>query len=172
MEPKLSEIINNEGFIAISSAIRNSTIRLQIKSQFQMTHEKFEIKYGFAQELQSKSRSKIDLAKFIANFLGKYNSETARHKEKKPEILFRPNVRKEDEDDFYTLLEKYSNNSDLIGALLASYGYALPKYEQTENSKLEKLQKEAEVLGYQLVKIEDNARDDNEQNQDNQEDNN
>jgi hypothetical protein len=154
MEPTLSEIIENEGFQAVASAIRNSTIRLQIKSQFQRSHEKFEIRYGFAQDLQSKSRSKNDLAKFIGNFLGKYNAETARHKEKRPEVLYRPNVRKEEEDKFYQLLERYSDKSDLIGSLLSAYGYALPKYEETDDSKVEKLKTEAEKLGYELVKIE------------------
>lgn len=154
MEPNLNEIIENEGFQSVATAIRNSTIRLQIKSNFQNTHQRFEIKYGFVQELQSKARAKNELAKFIGNFLGKYNAETARYKEKSPNVVYRPNVRKEDEDKFYFLLEKYSNCSGLIGSLLASYGFALEKYEESDIDKLEKLQKEAEKLGYELVKVE------------------
>lgn len=151
----LTEIITNEGFLAVASAIRNSTIRLQVKSRFQEAHKRFDIKYGFAQELINKSKSKPDFIKFIGDFLAKYDSETAKHKEKNLNIIFRPNIRKDDKDSFFSMVEKYSKSINVIGALLASYGFALEKFEDSNEDKLEKLNKEATKLGYQLVKIED-----------------
>ena len=134
MDSNLSEIITNEGFLAVAKAIRNSTIRLQITSKFQKNHNKFKIKtrYGVAQQLQNKSKSKNDLATFVGEFITLYNSETAmgvERNEGKFKIedgqFFRANVRDEELLDFYGLLDKHP--SRLIGALLASYGFALRK---------------------------------------------
>ena len=155
MDNRLSKIINDEGFLAVAGAIRNSTIRLQIKSRFQETHKKFEIRYGFAQELINKSKSKDDLVKFMGNFLAKYNSETAKHKEKNAQILFRPNIRKEDEEKFFLLLDEHPPH--LVGSLLASFGFALEKYDAKSEEQIVKLQEEAAKLGYQLVKIEEES---------------
>ena len=153
-ELNLKEIIENEGFKAVAKAIRNSTIRLQIKSKFQETHKKFQIRYGFAQQLANKSKSKIDFVQFISEFLGKYDAETASHKEKNPNVIYRSNVREEEKDLFYNLVEKYSNSISVIGALLSSYGFALERYNENDEERVEKLNKEAEALGYQLIKID------------------
>ncbi len=151
---KISEIIANEGFLAVASAIRNSTIRLLKPSNFKETHRRFEIRHGLAQELINKSKSQKDFIEFIGDFLAKYDAETAKHifLAKNPEIRFRPNVKKEEKDSFFALLDKYSPR--VIGALLASYGFALEKYEVAAETKLQKLRDEAEKCGYQLVKIE------------------
>lgn len=115
----LTEIINNVGFQAIAKAIRKSTVTLQYTPK---DARKFDVKYGVAQKLQIKSKSKEDLAEFIGDFIASYNAETARNVEKvsSPE---RPNVRINELQDFYLLLDTYP--SSLIGALLASYGFAL-----------------------------------------------
>lgn len=115
----LTEIINNVGFQAIAKAIRKSTVTLQYTPK---NARKFDVKYGVAQKLQIKSKSKEDLAEFIGDFIASYNAETARNVEKvsSPE---RPNVRINELQDFYLLLDTYP--SSLIGALLASYGFAL-----------------------------------------------
>lgn len=115
----LTEIINNVGFQAIAKAIRKSTVTLQYTPK---DARKFDVKYGVAQKLQIKSKSKEDLAEYIGDFIASYNAETARNVEKvsSPE---RPNVRINELQDFYLLLDTYP--SSLIGALLASYGFAL-----------------------------------------------
>ena len=121
---KISEIISNEGFQKVASAIRNSTVILQgAKSRGGKID--FEIRYGLAQELQNKSRTPIDLATFIGDFIGTYNAETAR----KAEInkAYRKPIRDNELNDFYGLLDKYP--SKVIGALLASYGFALTEKE-------------------------------------------
>jgi hypothetical protein len=120
----LSEIINNSGFKAVAYAIRKSTVTLLINKK----DAEYDIRYGVAQLLQSKSKSKEDLAEFIGDFVSFYNSENAMKSEKN--IKFRRNYVKEDElSAFYLLLDKYSQKSKLIGALLASYGFALPAKE-------------------------------------------
>lgn len=118
----LSEIILDEGFKAIAQAIRKSTVILQYTPKDQ---RKFEIRYGLAQQLQNKAKSKEDLATFIGEFVGTYNAETARNAEKNGGKSMRANVKDEEQIRFYSLLDKYP--ARLIGALLASYGFALNK---------------------------------------------
>jgi hypothetical protein len=121
---KLSDIITNNGFLAVAKAIRKSTVSLQYTPK---TNRQFEIRYGVAQQLQNKSKSKIDLVSFIGEFIGLYNAETARFKEKNPDKLSRAIVKDEELNQFYSLVDSYS--SKLIGALLASYGFALETKE-------------------------------------------
>lgn len=123
---KISEIITNDGFQKVASAIRNSTVVLQgLKSRGQKIE--FEIRYGVAQELQNKSRTKADLAVFIGDFIGTYNAETAR----KAEInkAYRKPVRDNELNQFYEILDNHSPK--VVGALLASYGFALTEKEKT-----------------------------------------
>jgi hypothetical protein len=122
----LMEIINNEGFQAVAKAIRKSTVTLQYTPK---DKRKYEVRYGIAQTLQTKSKSKEDLAEFIGEFIATYNSETARYYEKKGES-YRSNVREDELIKFYTLTDQYS--SRLIGSLLASYGFALTAKENND----------------------------------------
>lgn len=123
-ELNLSEIIQNEGFKAVAKAIRNSTVSLQYTPKDQ---RQFEIRYGLAQQLQNKSKSKEDLATFIGEFIGTYNAETGRYKEKNSEknIKIRANIKDEELAQFYSITDKFP--ARLVGALLASYGFALTK---------------------------------------------
>jgi hypothetical protein len=118
---RLMEIINNKGFQAIAKAIRKSTVSLQYTPK---DARQYDIRYGVVPTLQTKSRSSEDLATFIGNFISTYNAETARYAEKNGKSL-RINVREDELNDFYSLLDKYP--SQLVGALLASYGFSLPK---------------------------------------------
>ncbi len=118
-EFKISEIISNEGFQKVAYAIRKSTVTLQYTPKDQ---RKFEVRYGLAQTLQNKSKSSADLAEFIGEFIATFNAETARYAEKNGSVL-RANIRKNELNNFYELLDKYP--SKVVGALLASYGFAL-----------------------------------------------
>ncbi len=122
-ELNLTEIVSNAGFKAVASAIRKSTVSLQYTPKEQ---RKFEIRYGFAQQLQNKSKSKEDLATFIGEFIGTYNAETGRYAEKFGKAP-RATVKDAELMDFYQILDK--NPSRLIGALLSSYGFALTAKE-------------------------------------------
>jgi hypothetical protein len=120
---KISEIIANEGFQKVAYAIRKSTVTLQYTPKDQ---RKFEIRYGLAQTLQNKSKSAKDLAEFVGEFIATYNAETARYAEKTGSVL-RSNIRENELSQFYGLLDKYP--SKVVGALLASYGFALTEKE-------------------------------------------
>lgn len=123
----LGDIIANKGFQAVAQAIRKSTVSLHYAPE---EERKFGIRYGLAQELQNKSKSKLDLAVFIGEFIAAYNAETAKAAEKNRAKPLRANVKDEELSLFYTLLDKYP--SRLVGALLASYGFALKSGEVKE----------------------------------------
>ena len=80
-----------------------------------------------AQALQVKSKTPEDLAEYIGEFIATYNAETARQTEKSGQAL-RANVREDELTEFYSLLDKFS--SKLVGAMLASYGFALSAKKQ------------------------------------------
>ena len=143
-ELKLSEITSSIGFQAIAYAIRKSTVTLLLTPK---EARQYEPRYGVAQALQSKSKSSTDLAEYIGDFISFYNSETAMKSDKeKPgkvtdassqeqkNMKSRRYVRENELSDFYSLLDKYP--SKLVGALLASYGFAL---SAKENKSVENL---------------------------------
>ena len=129
-ELKLSEIINNVGFRAVAEAIRKSTVTLLSAPK---EARQYEVRYGVAQTLQSKSKSTQDLAEYIGDFISLYNSETAMRADK--QIYLRRNVRENELTEFYSLLDKFSAKPKLIGALLASYGFAKKAAEQDDESE-------------------------------------
>lgn len=153
MESNLIEIIQNDGFKAVAAAIRKSTVSLQYTPK---DRRQFEIRYGLAQQLQNKSKSKDDITTFIGEFIATYNAETGRYAEKNNGKAKRANVKDTELVQFYCLLDNCP--SRLIGALLASYGFALSKKE-LEEDKILRLQEEAAKLGFELVKIEGQAQD-------------
>lgn len=129
-ELNLTEIINNEGFLAVARAIRRSTISLQYTPKDQ---RKFEIRYGLAQQLQNKSKSKADLATFVGEFIGTYNAETGRYAEKNNGKAPRATVKDAELMSFYQVVD--TNPSRLVGALLASYGFALTAKENANTTE-------------------------------------
>nr|WP_299423139.1 hypothetical protein [uncultured Emticicia sp.] len=141
MESKLGEIISNEGFKAVAAAIRKSTVSLQYTPKDQ---RKFEIRYGLAQQLQNKSKSKTDLATFIGEFVGTYNSETGRNAEKNGGKSLRANVKDGELIKFYEILDK--EPSRLVGALLASYGFALSSKEKIEQPEANETSEEDQEI--------------------------
>jgi hypothetical protein len=132
-ELKLTEIISNVGFKAVAGAIRKSTVTLQYTPK---ESRKYDVRYGVAQTLQNKSKSKVDLAEFIGEFVALYNSETARQAEKTGNSL-RASVRENELVEFYTLLDSFP--SKLVGSLLASYGFALPAKDATKQEDPEQV---------------------------------
>lgn len=128
-EINLKSIIENDGFKAVAEAIRKSTVSLQYTSK---KRRKYEIRYGVAQALQTKSKTKADLAEYIGDFISLYNAETSR-KAEKDNRAFRKNVREDKLSLFYELLDNYP--SKLVGALLASYGFALPNRDSSTDDE-------------------------------------
>lgn len=138
-ELKLVEIISNVGFKAVAGAIRKSTVTLQYTPK---ESRKYNVRYGVAQTLQNKAKSKEDLAEFIGDFIALYNSETARQAEKTGSSL-RASVRENELIEFYTLLDKFP--SKLVGALLASYGFSLPAKEAPKSEDTEQIDTDVEI---------------------------
>ena len=138
-ELNLTEIINNEGFLAVARAIRRSTISLQYTPKEQ---RQFEIRYGLAQQLQNKSKSKTDLATFIGEFIGIYNAETGRYAEKNNGKAPRATVKDAELMSFYQIID--ANPPRLVGALLTSYGFALTAKENTKTQEEETEQNDFE----------------------------
>lgn len=129
---KISEIISNVGFQKVAYAIRKSTVTLQYTPKDQ---RKFEIRYGLAQTLQNKSKSAKDLAEFVGEFIGLYNAETGRFKERHPDVdprKIRSIVKDFELTSFYQLVDDYP--SKVVGALLASYGFALTEKDASKGS--------------------------------------
>lgn len=157
---RIKEIINNQGFLAVAKAIRQSTVVLQ---SLPKGKRKFEIRYGVAQQIQNKSKSCDDLIAFIGDFIATYNAETSKFTEKvirdEGKELARANVKIEELNDFYALFETHSPK--ILGSLLASYGFAKPK---KDDDKVEKLKALADELGYEVIKIDTLINTLNEQN--------
>ena len=129
MDTSLKEIVENEGFQSVAAAIRKSTISLQYTPKGQRN---FNVQYGVAQKLQTKSKTKPDLIQFIGEFIAKYNSDTARQFEKTGQY-FRANVKNQELLQFFELADKI--DSKVLGAMLAAYGFALNKKEQVTETE-------------------------------------
>lgn len=129
-ELKLSEIISNNGFKAVAEAIRKSTVSLLTVPK---DARKYDVRYGVAQVLQSKSKSSADLVEYVGDFISFYNSETAMKSDKG--INLRRNIRENELTEFYLLLDKFP--SKLVGALLASYGFALAKKDNKSSEEVD-----------------------------------
>lgn len=137
---KFKEIIEDEGFKSVATAIRKSTVSLQYTPKGE---RKFDVQYGVAQKLQNKSKSPEDLIGFVSEFIAKYNSDTARkyelyksqqEKGKNPSLsMLRTRVEEEHMIKFYQLADKV-NNSKVLGAMLAAYGFALNKKSKTKTA--------------------------------------
>lgn len=140
MDTKLREIVENKGFVAVAKAIRQSTVNLQYTPK---ENRKYEVRYGVAQTLQVKSKTLEDLAEYIGEFIAVYNAETARQTEKSGQAS-RANVREDELTEFYALLDRFP--SKLVGAMLASYGFALSAKKQEgmegEDSSMEESEEE------------------------------
>lgn len=127
-DSKISEILQNQGFRNIAKAIRKSTISEQYaKSKGQ---QKYDVKYGLAQELLRKSAYKEDLIEFLSEFIVSYNQETAKMVEKGKGKV-RATIKQQDLEDLVKLIDEYDNPS-LIGKLLCAFGYSLDRKEKED----------------------------------------
>ncbi|MGF7400858.1 hypothetical protein PQ744_10690 [Thermoanaerobacterium thermosaccharolyticum] len=140
-DSKISEILQNQGFRNIAKAIRKSTISEQYaKSKGQ---QKYDIRYGLAQELLRKSAYKEDLIEFLSEFIVSYNQETAKMAEKDKGKV-RATIKQQDLEDLVKLIDEYDNPS-LIGKLLCAFGYSLDRKEkedelaEDENNELDEI---------------------------------
>lgn len=123
-------ILQSEAFKNVASAIRKSTISLQYTPKNQRLYE---VKYGVAQDLKRKSDHKNELVEYLAEFIAFYNAENARVKERKGDnFIPRANVKQQDIEEVIQLIDEYGSN--IVGRLLAAYGYAFDRKEKIEES--------------------------------------
>lgn len=129
---KFNKIISNDGFKAVAEAIRKSTISLMYTPK---DKRKYEVRYGFARNLQNKSKTNEELVTFISDFIASFNTERARKSETKK--AYQKPIREDDLIKFYQLIDEV-DDPKMLGAMLAAYGFALtPKEESTEVEDLE-----------------------------------
>lgn len=123
----LGNIIENKGFQAISDAIRNSTIKGQLRKKMNL-NPLIDIKYGLTQDIKRKSLRKEDFISFIADFCADYNRQIGRLAENKKEHY--KLITDNDLESFYKLIDQYTNDFSMIGKMLVSYGFSREEKEQ------------------------------------------
>lgn len=124
------EIIENQGFRNIATAIRKATINAQIRKSI-TGKSPFEIRYGLAQNWKRKAKFKRELIIELSSFVQEYNNENARHAEQNKET--RKNITTQDLEQVIELIENDKYGSELVCMLLLSFGYALEPKEAQEN---------------------------------------
>jgi hypothetical protein len=124
MNRDYSEIISNEGFLNLATAIRQATVDAQRLKENEKRRD-WDIKYGLAQEWKRAAQQPDKLAEVISDFVQQYNAENARNREE----VSRGKLKKERDDITITDLNQVfglmkSHDAYLIGMLLLAYGYA------------------------------------------------
>jgi len=126
---KFQEIIQDEGFQSVAAAIRKSTVSLMYTPKDQ---RKYEVRYGFARRLQNKSKTNEELVTFISDFIAGFNTERARKSELGK--AYQKPIREDVLMKFYQLIDNV-DDSKMLGAMLAAYGFALAPKEETPVTK-------------------------------------
>jgi len=116
-EPKLAEIIENEGFRHIAYAIRRSTIT----PQYLKGESMYEVRYGLGTNLKRKAAYRDEFINALTEFLQSYNQENAQKFERTKQQM-RENYRENDLDEIVRLVDKFG--SEIVCNLLIAYGYA------------------------------------------------
>lgn len=125
----IQEVIKDEGFQNLATAIRKSTVNQQI-AKGKTGKSDYEIQYGLAQEWKRRMHDKNELIVTIAEFAQKYNAENAKRLEQGK--ASRRRLTEEDINRVFALIEK-TNNPKLVGSLLLAYGYAKASNEDQQD---------------------------------------
>jgi hypothetical protein len=124
-EKLYSQIIQNEGFQNVASAIRHSTILPQYQKarakKGQGERPLVEIRYGLGQQLSRKAAYKDEFLTELAEFAQLYNAENVQIAERERNPM-RKNIRPSDLDSIVDLVDRFP--SRLVCNLLVAYGYA------------------------------------------------
>jgi hypothetical protein len=115
--PKLSSVLEDPGFQAVASAIRNATVNAQAHKA--MSREYREIRYDLIPELRRKSSlpGNEPLIQTLSDFISKYNIENARRRE-----LGKPAPRNVTTDELHALIRIVeSGGAATVGPMLCAY---------------------------------------------------
>ena len=121
------EILKNNGFQAIASAIRNSTI-IPI-----LHNSKKDVKFGLSQKLKIASKDKDSFITEISGFVQNYNEELMlKDYHQKPHHSY---VTTEQLEDFCKLMDEEKYSAKLIAGLLVAYGFAKEPLKEKTNEE-------------------------------------
>ena len=127
--PRLSKILETQGFQNIAYAIRQATVTAQYRKQ--QGDRRYDVRYGLGQKLARKATYRQEFIAELADFLAKYNAENAQVMENRPGP-YRRSIRTSDIDDIVALIDEFGD-SRLICNLLVAYGYArVPRADDAE----------------------------------------
>jgi len=137
-DPRLTPILESEGFQNIAYAIRQSTVTAQYRKQ--QGDRKYDVRYGLGQELARKAIYPDSFIATLSDFLHKYNAENAQVMENRAGP-YRRSIKTTDIDDIVRLIDEYG--SETVANLLIAYGYARAPREGGDPAE-EALQEENE----------------------------
>lgn len=118
-EPKLSRILETEGFQNIAYAIRQSTVVAQYRKQ--QNDRRYDVRYGLGQELVRKANYPQEFVAALSDFLHQYNAENAQVMENR-RGPYRRSIHTADIDQIVDLVDEFG--APLVCNLLVAYGYA------------------------------------------------
>lgn len=123
-DPKLGNILQNEGFRRIAAAIRQSTVQPQYyKSKGQSGP--YEIRYGLGNDLLRSASYPEKFAQALSKFMFAYNQENAQVNEryKGTPPIRRTSVTTGDIEGVLGLIDQFGD-SETVANLLVAFGYA------------------------------------------------
>ncbi|HID34815.1 MAG TPA: hypothetical protein EYP25_09675 [Anaerolineae bacterium] len=131
-QPKLSPILQSQGFRNIAEAIRRSTVIPQYIGRQQ---SQYDIRYGLGQELKRKAQYPDEFIQALAEFMQSYNEENARVYERtKGKGIRRKAITTQDIEEILALVDEYGSRT--VANLLIAFGYARdPREESTDNQE-------------------------------------
>ncbi|HHY56489.1 MAG TPA: hypothetical protein GYA08_13765 [Chloroflexi bacterium] len=126
--PKLTPILENQGFRNVADAIRRSTVIPQYVGR---KTSSYDVRYGLGQDLKRKSQYADDFIRALSDFMQSYNEENARVYERTKGKSRRKAITTEDIADVVALVDEYGPQT--ICNLLVAFGYARdPKAKEEE----------------------------------------
>ncbi|MFN8492753.1 MAG: hypothetical protein U0350_34440 [Caldilineaceae bacterium] len=130
--PKLTPILQSQGFRNIAEAIRRSTV---IPQYLGRKTSRFDIRYGLGSDLKRQANYPDDFIQALADFMQSYNEENARVAERTKGQARRAAITTEDIADIVRLIDEYDPKT--ICNLLVAFGYARdPKVKEDEETTL------------------------------------
>lgn len=124
-QPKLTPILQNQGFRNVAEAIRRSTV---IPQYIGRKMSNYDVRYGLGQELKRKAQYADDFIQELAAFMQSYNEENARVHERTKGESRRKAITTDDIQAVVELIDEYG--AETICNLLIAFGYARDPKEQ------------------------------------------
>lgn len=132
-EPKLTPILQNQGFRNVAEAIRRSTV---IPQYIGRKSSNFDVRYGLGQEMKRKAQYADEFIQELAAFMQSYNEENARVYERTKGQSRRKAITTDDIQEIVSLIDEHG--AQTICNLLIAFGYARdpkePAITQTQDA--------------------------------------